>query len=199
MSEEAGKAVEVEARTEDVDPTCVSGRSRDLSAGHEFVSRSGIGFGVILRCRSSSALSLARSPSPRKPSPNRALCLPTFSHFLIVNKASLSLSLSLSPFTQNPLPPRPLVCGGQTHQQRRMPVSKAAKQEEPMLSVACWNETNPTPLLGMTLSKTLPSLPDDALEPTLLNFIADDLFPPFSLSLSLSLSGRGILWFSPYF
>ena len=28
--------------------------------------------------------------------PDRALCLPTFSHFLIVNKTSLSLSLSLS-------------------------------------------------------------------------------------------------------
>jgi len=28
--------------------------------------------------------------------PNRALCLPPFSHFLIVNKPSLSLSLSLS-------------------------------------------------------------------------------------------------------
>jgi hypothetical protein len=28
--------------------------------------------------------------------PDRALCLPTFSHSLIVNKASLSLSLSLS-------------------------------------------------------------------------------------------------------
>ena len=29
--------------------------------------------------------------------PDRALCLPTFSHFLIVNKTSLSLSLSLPP------------------------------------------------------------------------------------------------------
>jgi hypothetical protein len=29
-------------------------------------------------------------------SPDRALYLPTFSHFLIVNKTSLSLSLSLS-------------------------------------------------------------------------------------------------------
>ena len=28
--------------------------------------------------------------------PDRALCLPTFSHLLIVNKTSLSLSLSLS-------------------------------------------------------------------------------------------------------
>jgi hypothetical protein len=28
--------------------------------------------------------------------PDRALCLPTFSHFLIVNKTSLSLSLYLS-------------------------------------------------------------------------------------------------------
>jgi hypothetical protein len=28
--------------------------------------------------------------------PDRALCLPTFSHFLIVNKTSVSLSLSLS-------------------------------------------------------------------------------------------------------
>jgi hypothetical protein len=27
--------------------------------------------------------------------PDRALCLPTFSHFLIVNKTSLSLSLTL--------------------------------------------------------------------------------------------------------
>jgi hypothetical protein len=32
---------------------------------------------------------------PRAVSPDRALCLPTFSHFLIVNKTSLSLSLSL--------------------------------------------------------------------------------------------------------
>ena len=29
-------------------------------------------------------------------SPDRALCLPTFSHFVIVNKTPLSLSLSLS-------------------------------------------------------------------------------------------------------
>jgi hypothetical protein len=42
------------------------------------------------------------SPSMLKPvrpeavSPDRALCLPTFSHFVIVNKTSLSLSLSLS-------------------------------------------------------------------------------------------------------
>jgi hypothetical protein len=33
---------------------------------------------------------------PGAVSPDRALCLPTFSHFLIVNKTSLSLSLSLS-------------------------------------------------------------------------------------------------------
>ena len=42
------------------------------------------------------------SPSMLEPvrpgavSPDRALCLPTFSHFLIVNKTSLSLSLSSS-------------------------------------------------------------------------------------------------------
>jgi hypothetical protein len=42
------------------------------------------------------------SPSTLKPvragavSTDRALCLPTFSHFVIVNKTSLSLSLSLS-------------------------------------------------------------------------------------------------------
>ena len=42
------------------------------------------------------------SPSMLEPvrpgavSPNRALCLPTFNHFVIVNKTSLSLSLSLS-------------------------------------------------------------------------------------------------------
>jgi hypothetical protein len=42
------------------------------------------------------------SPSilePMRPgavSPDRALCLPTFSHFFIVNKTSLSLSLSSS-------------------------------------------------------------------------------------------------------
>ena len=42
------------------------------------------------------------SPSMLEPvrsgavSPDRALCLPTFSHFWIVNKTSLSLSLSLS-------------------------------------------------------------------------------------------------------
>jgi hypothetical protein len=41
------------------------------------------------------------SPSMLEPvcpgavSPDRALCLPTFSHFLIVNKTSLSLALSL--------------------------------------------------------------------------------------------------------
>jgi hypothetical protein len=29
--------------------------------------------------------------------PDRALCLPTFSHFLIVNKTNLSLLQSLSP------------------------------------------------------------------------------------------------------
>ena len=42
--------------------------------------------------------------------PDRALCLPTFSHFLIVNKISLSLSHSLSPS----LPPLSGVigCGG---------------------------------------------------------------------------------------
>ena len=33
---------------------------------------------------------------PGAVSPDRALCLPTFSHFLIVNKTSLSLSLSPS-------------------------------------------------------------------------------------------------------
>jgi hypothetical protein len=37
------------------------------------------------------------SSSPAVGSPDRALCLPTFSHFMIVNKTSLSLSLSLSP------------------------------------------------------------------------------------------------------
>jgi hypothetical protein len=43
------------------------------------------------------------SPSMLEPvrpgavSPDRALCLPTFSHFLIVNKTSLSRSLSLPP------------------------------------------------------------------------------------------------------
>jgi hypothetical protein len=39
--------------------------------------------------------------------PDRVLCLPTFSHFLIVNKTSLSLSLSpLSPtHHHHPLPP----------------------------------------------------------------------------------------------
>ena len=42
------------------------------------------------------------SPSMLEPvrpgavSPDRALCLPTFSHFVIVNKNSLSLSLFLS-------------------------------------------------------------------------------------------------------
>jgi len=34
--------------------------------------------------------------------PDRALCLPTFSHFLIVNKTSLSLSLSLSLWSSAP-------------------------------------------------------------------------------------------------
>ncbi len=38
--------------------------------------------------------------------PDRALCLPTFSHFLIVNKTSLSLSLSLLP-SPRLLPPPP--------------------------------------------------------------------------------------------
>ena len=33
---------------------------------------------------------------PEAVSPDRALCLLTFSHFVIVNKTSLSLSLSLS-------------------------------------------------------------------------------------------------------
>ena len=48
------------------------------------------------------------SPSVLEPvrpgavSPDRASCLPTFSHFLIVNKTSLFISLSL---TQYPLPP----------------------------------------------------------------------------------------------
>jgi hypothetical protein len=45
--------------------------------------------------------------------PDRALCLPTFSHFLIVNKTSLSLSLPPNPFivvdaplrSLSPLPP----------------------------------------------------------------------------------------------
>jgi hypothetical protein len=33
---------------------------------------------------------------PEAVSPDRVLCLPTFSHFLIINKTSLALSLSLS-------------------------------------------------------------------------------------------------------
>ena len=33
---------------------------------------------------------------PGAESPDRALCLPTFSHFVIANKRSLSLSLSIS-------------------------------------------------------------------------------------------------------
>jgi hypothetical protein len=33
---------------------------------------------------------------PGAASPDKALCLPTFSHFVIVNKTSLPLSLSLS-------------------------------------------------------------------------------------------------------
>ncbi len=41
--------------------------------------------------------------APEAVLPERALCLPTFSHFLIFNKTSLSLSLSLSP--PPPLPP----------------------------------------------------------------------------------------------
>jgi len=41
---------------------------------------------------------------PDAVSPDGALCLPTFSHLLLIfNKTSLSLSLSLSPFTRPPL------------------------------------------------------------------------------------------------
>jgi hypothetical protein len=40
------------------------------------------------------------SPCAQAVLPDRALCLPTFSHFLIVNKTYLSLSLSRSPCVQ---------------------------------------------------------------------------------------------------
>jgi uncharacterized membrane protein YgcG len=46
---------------------------------------------------------------PDAVSPDRALCLPTFSHLLIVNKTSLSLTLSLpSPAHPSPTPRPPL-------------------------------------------------------------------------------------------
>jgi hypothetical protein len=53
---------------------------------------------------------------PGAVSPDRALCLPNFSHFLIVNKTSLSLSLSIH------LPPQ---CGEAT--------SHAGEEEESRL------------------------------------------------------------------
>jgi hypothetical protein len=46
--------------------------------------------------QSSQLLSLSEPVRPGAASPDRALCLPTFSHFVIVNKTSLSLSLSPS-------------------------------------------------------------------------------------------------------
>jgi hypothetical protein len=42
------------------------------------------------------SLSMLEPVRPGAVSPDRTLCLPTFSHFLIVNKTSLSLSLSLA-------------------------------------------------------------------------------------------------------
>jgi hypothetical protein len=41
-------------------------------------------------------LAINAGARPGAVSPDRALCIPTFSHFVIVNKTPLSLSLSLS-------------------------------------------------------------------------------------------------------
>jgi hypothetical protein len=72
---------------------------------------------------------------PGAVSPDRALCLPTYSHFLIVNKTSFSLSLSLPPSTLSHL---------STDRQER-------KQRKPGLFMAfmkipreiCWHPCGP--------------------------------------------------------
>jgi hypothetical protein len=65
------------------EPHCVYPPAK---AGHMAKRRVGVAY-------SPSMLELVRSGAV---SPDRALCLPTFSHFVIVNRTSLSLSLSLS-------------------------------------------------------------------------------------------------------
>jgi hypothetical protein len=57
----------------------------------------------------SSSLSMLEPVHQGAVSPDRALCLPTFSHFLIANKTSLSLSLCLSPLERKYF--RPMVQG----------------------------------------------------------------------------------------
>jgi hypothetical protein len=66
------------------------------------------------------------SPSRLEPvrpgavSPNRALCLPIFSHFLIVNEPSLSLSLSGSVIGADRRRSGPsFVCGKACHMAKR--------------------------------------------------------------------------------
>ena len=51
-------------------------------------------FATASHCRAQRPPRSLRLPYARAVSPDRALCLPTFSHFVIVNKTSLYLSLS---------------------------------------------------------------------------------------------------------
>ena len=53
---------------------------------------------------------------PGAVSPDRALCLPTFSHFVIVNKTSLYISLSLSLWWQRGVPRARVLCESREEQ-----------------------------------------------------------------------------------
>jgi hypothetical protein len=66
-------------------------------AGHKAKRREGVEYSP----------SMLEPVRPGAVSPDRALCLPTFSHFLIVNKTSLSLSQSKQTTFCEPPPVRP--------------------------------------------------------------------------------------------
>ena len=82
---------------------------------------------------------------PGAVSPDRALCLPTFSHFLIVKSLSLALLLSLS-LSQT--------CTTQTNQNSQVNEKKKTKHTSNLLSVSLTHSLTHTHTLSHTHTRT---------------------------------------------